>query len=1348
MTTPQYEIENYSGTTVATVQPLEGNGVGNLSVPREIVEIQFSSNLFSAGDAVVIAGLYADRFVQGQSFTIQNSAYAGTYVVDDGEIIGDVVAVESDGKTYIPVAAGISTPSYDIVGVQPGANGVFHVENALNGHFTFLPSTGFDVAGNTLVAANISYVVANAETSSVYGVEDISVGDQTITITGDQTRFFEAGVGVRLRSTLNSIGELTYTILTVTLDLDSNTVLEVDSSVAIPLSTAVTVQSVLSRINQVTLVTVDGTIPLGTAADGTVTVSAPVVLTFDAPTTITSTATPTVSNVIYSVSGDHTVPLIAGTPILVKNALVDDERVTYQATVVSKTFVAPSISYPTGLTQIVTLYINSTATLPEIITDADSSLIFPVTTTPYGYLSYSVPHVDTSLQLVGRGASTFNADKSWGQALLENLVHVAENFAGEMPPTAPMVGQQWFDTTNPALRVMTQSAKTILSVVVGTKTFTVDSTMAEVGVVGDTLYVFNNNSYAQPTELTIATVSEANTPGTTSGFTTTVVVTETLSAGAETAKPTLFPYGQLFNAAVMKGVVVEGMPAIGDVDMGGYQIKELGDPTDGNDAVNLDFADTRYVNATGDTMTGNLVVQAANVTLTAGTLAMQGSSGIEFEAGGSGGINIVGSGSVTLASGDVDVVDGFVRVGSGSNKVTTTVNGVDAPAMTFVTTTALTTIGNAVIDLGGNKVVNSSSPTSAADLANKQYVDDRVNGIIWITPVLDPNLFDDSLSAPPSITPGETIITYHRTYIVQAPGTGDWAGFDGHAMQYTGTAWVSVIGRPVAIGDRFGVFVEPDDDDLLAALPAGGLAGQGGKIATIATVAPYTYTYYTPAEPDAISVRGTATGSSPHFGHSYTFRGTWGSGAYGTGYRWIEFAGPQMLVDGAGLRYTANILNIGQGTGVTVGADSVSLDTTYTNTLYLRLIGGTMTGAIAMGNNIISGLANATNPADAVNLQTADARYVNLAGDTMTGDLLLNGDPSTALGAVTKQYADGISTTLGTDKVSKAGDTMTGLLILSADPAVALGATTKQYVDAVDASLTASRVAKAGDTMTGLLILSGDPATALGAATKQYVDNNFVSRVTSTTLGAAINITLAGGGEVLGLPATPSVGGAAASKTYVDNQVSPKASDSLVVHLSGTESITGAKTFQNNVTVAADAVNNNLVITSTNFTVSGKVATSGAAYAIAMTSGQNNGGVGGSFNLAAGQGSTTGGAMSIASGSGTITGGNVSITSGTGASLNTAGSITLSAGNSSLLLDPRGVWNVGGLAPTGTRQAIVSDPSAPTTASPKWTNVATRVAAAPGSSAAPGVVGDWFADDNHFYVYGATGWRRVATSTF
>lgn len=55
-------------------------------------------------------------------------------------------------------------------------------------------------------------------------------------------------------------------------------------------------------------------------------------------------------------------------------------------------------------------------------------------------------------------------------------------------------------------------------------------------------------------------------------------------------------------------ILVSGSSLAGDLDMGGYKVVNLDDPTNPQDAVTLSYADTNYVNVGGDTMTGALVL--------------------------------------------------------------------------------------------------------------------------------------------------------------------------------------------------------------------------------------------------------------------------------------------------------------------------------------------------------------------------------------------------------------------------------------------------------------------------------------------------------------------------------------------------------------------------------------------------------------------------------------------------------------------------------------------------------------------------------------------------------------------
>ena len=168
--------------------------------------------------------------------------------------------------------------------------------------------------------------------------------------------------------------------------------------------------------------------------------------------------------------------------------------------------------------------------------------------------------------------------------------------------------------------------------------------------------------------------------------------------------------------------------------------------------------------------------------------------------------------------------------------------------------------------------------------------------------------------------------------------------------------------------------------------------------------------------------------------------------------------------------------------------------------------GDSMSGALAMGTNKITGLGNPTNAQDAATktyVDAADALKVTKSGDSMSGVLAMGtnkitglGNPTNTQDAATKTYVDAADAL----KVNKSGDTMSGNLAMAGNRITGLGnptsaqdATTKTYTDSADAL----KVAKAGDTMSGSLAMGGNKVTGLGttsastdAATKQYVDDN------------------------------------------------------------------------------------------------------------------------------------------------------------------------------------------------------------------------------------------------------------------
>ena len=120
----------------------------------------------------------------------------------------------------------------------------------------------------------------------------------------------------------------------------------------------------------------------------------------------------------------------------------------------------------------------------------------------------------------------------------------------------------------------------------------------------------------------------------------------------------------------------------------------------------------------------------------------------------------------------------------------------------------------------------------------------------------------------------------------------------------------------------------------------------------------------------------------------------------------------------------ANLVDSAPGTLDTLNELAAALgdDADFANTVTtsiaakLPLAGGTMSGAIAMGTNRITGLGNPSSNQDAATktyVDTADALKLSLAGGTMSGAIAMGtnkitgmGDPTNAQDAATKNYID------------------------------------------------------------------------------------------------------------------------------------------------------------------------------------------------------------------------------------------------------------------------------------------------------------------------------------------------------
>jgi hypothetical protein len=179
-----------------------------------------------------------------------------------------------------------------------------------------------------------------------------------------------------------------------------------------------------------------------------------------------------------------------------------------------------------------------------------------------------------------------------------------------------------------------------------------------------------------------------------------------------------------------------------------------------------------------------------------------------------------------------------------------------------------------------------------------------------------------------------------------------------------------------------------------------------------------------------------------------------------------------------------------------------------------------------------------------------DTYYLSLNGGTMTGPITLPGTPGLALQAVPRGYVDAQDAL----RTLKSGDTFLGPLTLTPlQQTLDNHAATIGQLRAVEAAAD-ERVLKAGDTMTGLLALSGPPIGNLDAATKLYVDQQRDTRVLKAgdTMTGHLNL---GPAATVKLSLQPVAAGDAVPKNYCDN------ADALRVLKTG-DTMTGTLNFR------------------------------------------------------------------------------------------------------------------------------------------------------------------------------------------
>ena len=232
----------------------------------------------------------------------------------------------------------------------------------------------------------------------------------------------------------------------------------------------------------------------------------------------------------------------------------------------------------------------------------------------------------------------------------------------------------------------------------------------------------------------------------------------------------------------------------------------------------------------------------------------------------------------------------------------------------------------------------------------------------------------------------------------------------------------------------------------------------------------------------------------------------------------------QDVVAGAGLTGggsgATTTLDVGAGSGISVSANAVAVDSTVVRTNGANAFSADQ----SMGSNKITNLADGTVSGDAVNYGQVSTLIsgggkVKISSADTTSDYL---DSSIVAGAA---LSSSILSAGANEQLSLDVNVDGSSIEISSDAlrVKAAGITSAMLAGSIDAA----KIADGSVSSTEFQYIN-----SLSSNAQDQLDSK-VSK-SGSSMSSAANISFSGGGEVLGLPSTPSSAGSAASKAYVD----------------------------------------------------------------------------------------------------------------------------------------------------------------------------------------------------------------------
>lgn len=203
-------------------------------------------------------------------------------------------------------------------------------------------------------------------------------------------------------------------------------------------------------------------------------------------------------------------------------------------------------------------------------------------------------------------------------------------------------------------------------------------------------------------------------------------------------------------------------------------------------------------------------------------------------------------------------------------------------------------------DLNNQRAVNVADPSSATDAATKQYVDAKLAGLAWKSPARAATTTNGTMAtayANGQVIDGVSLATGDRILIK-----------DQSAASENGIYTVNASGAPTRATDA----------DSSAELDSAAVLVTSGTVNA--------------------DNAWTQTTNVPTIGSSSIV--------------WAQFGGANLPTAGAGLTRTGNTLDVGAGTGITVAADTVTIDTSIVTRHVATSIGNGSATSIAVTHNL------------------------------------------------------------------------------------------------------------------------------------------------------------------------------------------------------------------------------------------------------------------------------------------------------------------------------------------------------------------------------------------------------------